>query len=483
MEHRKGNRAITSELRFFNTEKAELTKSQNRDKGERAKSSLVIKFCTKKERTHQRMSQTEEIVYLQTEDIHPYLKNPRQNEKAVPYVANSIREFGFKVPIVVDESHTVICGHTRLAAAKSLGLEEVPCIIATDLTQEQVQAFRLADNKVAEIAEWDEELLQDELDDLSDIFDMSDFGFFDGLDQEEEPEAYEDDYDPELTATPNAVLGDIYQLGEHRLMCGSSTDATDVEQLMNGEVADLCITDPPYNVDYKGEAGKIMNDKMGDANFYQFLYDFYGNMLAALKPGGAFYIFHADREGSNFRGALKDAGGQVKQCLIWVKNNLVLGRQDYQWKHEPCLYGWKDGGAHFFIDDRKQTTVIEDRPNLREMTKAQLIDYIKAHQDDGHASTIIHEDNPEASDLHPTMKPIKLVGRLMANSSNQGEIVVDFFGGSGSTMVAAEQLKRKAYLMELDPRFVDVIIDRWQKMTGKKAKLLNEETNPNRKKK
>ena len=163
MEHRKGNRAITSELRFFNTKKTELTKSQNRDKRERAKSSRVIKFCTKKERTHQRMSQTEEIVYLQTEDIHPYQKNPRQNEKAVPYVANSIREFGFKVPIVVDENYTVICGHTRLAAAKSLGLEEVPCIIATDLTQEQVQAFRLADNKVAEIAEWDEELLQDEL--------------------------------------------------------------------------------------------------------------------------------------------------------------------------------------------------------------------------------------------------------------------------------------------------------------------------------
>lgn len=162
---------------------------------------------------------------------------------------------------------------------------------------------------------------------------------------------------------------------------------------------------------------------------------------------------------------------------------MVLGRQDYQWKHEPCLYGWKSGGAHFFIDDRSQTTVMENTPNFKEMTKAQLIEYIKEHQDDGAASTIIHEDKPVASDLHPTMKPIKLVGRLMANSSNQGEIVVDFFGGSGSTLIAAEQLKRKAYLMELDPRFVDVIIDRWQKMTGKKAKLLNEETNPNRKKK
>lgn len=429
------------------------------------------------------MSQTEEIVYLQTEDIHPYQKNPRQNEKAVPYVANSIREFGFKVPIVLDESHTVICGHTRLAAAKSLGLEEVPCIIATDLTQEQVQAFRLADNKVAEIAEWDEELLQDELDDLTDIFDMSDFGFFDGLDQEEEPEAYEDDYDPEMTATPNAVLGDIYQLGEHRLMCGSSTDATDVEQLMNGEVADLCITDPPYNVDYHSKAGNIMNDSMSDDNFFNFLTDFYNNMLNSLKAGGVFYIFHADSEGANFRSALKRAGGVVRECLIWVKNSLVLGRQDYHWKHEPCLYGWKDGGAHFFIDDRSQTTVIENEVNFSKMTKAQLIDYIKDHQDDGAASTIIHEDKPAANDLHPTMKPVKLVGRLMANSSNQGEIVVDFFGGSGSTLIAAEQLKRRAYLMELDPRFVDVIIDRWQKMTGKKAKLLNEETNPNRKKK
>ena len=262
------------------------------------------------------MSQTEEIVYLQTEDIKPYQKNPRHNEQAIPYVANSIQEFGFKVPIVVDESHTVICGHTRLAAAKSLGLEEVPCIIATDLTQEQVQAFRLADNKTAEIAEWDEELLQDELDDLTDIFDMSDFRFLDELEElVQEPEAYEDDYDPELTATPNAVLGDIYQLGEHRLMCGSSTDAADVEQLMNGEIADLCITDPPYNVDYHSKAGNIMNDSMSDDNFFNFLTDFYNNMLNSLKAGGVFYIFHADSEGANFRSALKRAGGGSQRVL------------------------------------------------------------------------------------------------------------------------------------------------------------------------
>lgn len=424
------------------------------------------------------MIEHEKIEYLPIEDLVPYEKNPRQNEKAVPYVANSIENFGFKVPIVVDENKVVICGHTRLKAAKQLGIEEVPCIIAKDLTKNQVNAFRLADNKVSEIASWDEELLNEELEDLSEIFDMNLFGFGDlDLEDGEESEAYEDNYEPDLSKPTRTKQGDVYQLGNHRLMCGSSTDPVDVEKLMDGELADLCLTDPPYNVDYHGAAGSIMNDSMGDSNFYHFLFDFYKNMMVSLKAGGAFYIFHADSEGLNFRKALKENGGVVRECLIWVKNSLVLGRQDYQWKHEPCLYGWKEGASHYFVDDRAQTTVIEEVPNFNKLTKAELISWIKKHQDDGVATTVIHEDKPLVNDLHPTMKPIKLVARLICNSSNRGEKVVDFFGGSGSTIIACEQTMRICYTMELDPKFCDVIIDRWEKMTGKKAVLIRNDKN------
>ena len=424
------------------------------------------------------MMEHEKIEYLPIEDLVPYEKNPRQNEKAVPYVASSIENFGFKVPIIVDENKVVICGHTRLKAAKQLGIEEVPCIIAKDLTKNQVNAFRLADNKVSEIAIWDEDLLNEELSDLSEIFDMNLFGFGDlDFEDDEESEAYEDNYEPDLSKPTRTKQGDVYQLGNHRLMCGSSTDPVDVEKLMDGELADLCLTDPPYNVDYHGAAGSIMNDSMGDSNFYHFLFDFYKNMMVSLKAGGAFYIFHADSEGLNFRKALKENGGVVRECLIWVKNSLVLGRQDYQWKHEPCLYGWKEGASHYFIDDRAQTTVIEEVPNFNKLTKAELISWIKKHQDDGVATTVIHEDKPLVNDLHPTMKPIRLVARLICNSSNRGEKVVDFFGGSGSTIIACEQTMRICYTMELDPKFCDVIIDRWEKMTGKKAVLVRNDKN------
>ena len=507
------------------------------------------------------MSQTEEIVYLQTEDIHPYLKNPRHNEKAVPYVANSIREFGFKVPIVVDESHTVICGHTRLAAAKSLGLEEVPCIIATDLTQEQVQAFRLADNKTAEIAEWDEELLQDELDDLTDIFDMSDFGFLDELEElVQEPEAYEDDYDPELTGTPNAVLGDIYQLGEHRLMCGSSTDATDVEQLMNGELADLCFTDPPYGM--KKERDGVLNDNLNFDDLLEFNKQWIPLSFECLKDTGSWYCWGIDEPlmdiySNILKPMIKRNEITFRNLLTWDKGSgqgqLSKEFRMYPVADEKCLFvmcgvqGFNTNADHYFEQWEPIRKYLEEQrklcgwdiPQMKKIaghsdlsrdhwtSKSQWslvpeyvykkfqkwaesngvdafkreYDEIKREYDEikrEYYSTRAYFNNThdnmnnvwhfartsaeerEETGGHATPKPIALCSRAIVSSSREGELVVDFFGGSGSTLIAAEQLKRRAYLMELDPHFVDVIIDRWQKMTGKKAKLLNEETNPNR---
>ena len=243
---------------------------------------------------------------------------------------------------------------------------------------------------------------------------------------------------------------------------------------------DLCVTDPPYNVNYgsinesgygkeRDNGNKILNDNMDDESFYLFLHAFYEQMLRVLKEGGAYYIFHSDSEGYNFRKALRDAGGIVKQNLIWVKNALVLGRQDYQWKHEPCLYGWKDGAGHYFIDDRTQTTVFEDKADLDKLSKEELKEMIEDILADKIPTTVIHEDKPLKNDIHPTMKPIRLISRLVKNSSKPGENVIDFFGGSGSTLISCEHLGRNCYTIELDPRYVDVMIDRWETLTGQKA--------------
>ena len=411
-----------------------------------------------------------EIVYKTLRELIPYEKNPRRNDEAVKYVAASIQEFGFKVPIVIDKDGVIVAGHTRYKAAKKLQIEKVPCIIADDLTEEQVKAFRLADNKVGEIAEWDENLLFEELQDIQMAMEV--FGFEEFDVEEEDVEAEEDFYEPELPAEPRAKYGDVYQLGEHRLVCGDCTKDEDVEKLLDGEEMDLCVTDPPYNVNYEGTAGKIENDNQDDTSFFNFLYDFYTQMLKALKAGGAFYIWHADIEGANFRQALKEAGGHVRQCLIWNKNSLVLGRQDYHWKHEPCLYGWKEGAGHYFINDRSQTTVFEDKIDIDKMSKEDMKNLLKEIFEDKVPTTVINEAKPTANDVHPTMKPIKLIARLVSNSSRKGEKVVDFFGGSGSTLIACEQLGRKCYTMELDPKFVDVIVDRWEQFTGQKAKLI-----------
>jgi len=371
----------------------------------------------------------------------PYANNPRKNQNAVDNVAASIKEFGFKVPIVVDREKVIVAGHTRLLAAQKLGLEEVPCIIADDLTDAQIKAFRLADNKVSELAEWDMEKLSIELEMID--FDMSEFGFETINDL---ADVKEDDYEVELPKEPKSKVGDIYQLGRHRLLCGDSTDSANLALLMDGHRADLYLTDPPYNVSYEGktkEALTIQNDSMADNKFKQFLIDAFKAADGVMKPGAVFYIWHADSEGYNFRGACFDIGWQVRQCLIWNKNTMVMGRQDYHWKHEPCLYGWKSGSSHLWASDRKQTT-------------------------------ILNYERPSRNAEHPTMKPILLFDYLIKNNTKEGDIVLDTFAGSGTTIIACEQNGREAYCCELDPKYIDVIINRWELFTGDKAVLLNE---------
>lgn len=369
------------------------------------------------------------VVMKKISEIQAYDNNPRKNDKAVDAVAASIREFGFKQPIVIDKNNVIVCGHTRIKGAIKLGLEEVPCVIADDLTDEQVKSFRLVDNKTAELAEWDLDKLAEELKFID--IDMEQFGFED-LEESMEREVLEDNFDEseELPINPYAKKGDVFILGKHRLMCGDSTKSEDVKKLVDGQVIDMVFTDPPYNVDYEGTAGKILNDKQEDSEFYNFLLKSYKNMYESLKEGGSIYVCHADTEGFNFRGAFKEVGFKLSGCLIWVKNSLVLGRSPYHYKHEPILFGWKPGAAHYFIDDRTQTTIWE-------------------------------HDKPKHNDLHPTMKPLELVGRAIKNSSKKNEKILDLFGGSGSTLIASEQIDRCAYLMELDEKYVDVIVKRY----------------------
>ncbi|MCF0118114.1 MAG: DNA modification methylase [Bacilli bacterium] len=309
-------------------------------------------------------------------------------------------------------------------------MTEVPCIIADDLNDEQVKAFRLADNKVGELAEWDLDKLAEELKFID--MDMCQFGFED-LEDSLERDVLEDDFDEneELPENPYSKKGDIFILGKHRLMCGDSTKVDDVNKLCDSKQADMIFTDPPYNVDYEGGTGmKIQNDKQNDDDFKDFLNKAFSNMASHVKDGGAIYCCHADTEGINFRTAFKGAGFKLAECLIWVKNSLVLGRQDYHWRHEPILYGWKEGAGHYFVDDRTQDTVWE-------------------------------YNKPKQNDLHPTMKPLELVGKAIKNSSKKNELVLDLFGGSGSTLIACEQIDRSAYLMELDEKYVDVIVKRY----------------------
>lgn len=392
-----------------------------------------------------------EIVYKKIDDLIPYINNSRtHSEEQINQIVASINEFGFTNPLLIDEKDNIIAGHGRLLASKKLKMEEVPCIVLSGLTEAQKKAYIIADNKMALNAGWDDELLKIELENLKELdFDLELTGFnVDELDDifqvEEEQQIVEDDFDIEPPEEPKAKLGDIYQLENHRLMCGDSTSEEDVSKLVGEQKMDLLITDPPYNVDYTGktkEAMKIQNDKMENNVFHDFLVKAFSNAYNFLKDGGAFYCWYASKEVVNFHTALQDSGFTVKQELIWNKNSMVMGRQDYQWKHESCLYGWKETSSHAWYSDRKQTT-------------------------------IINWDRPSKADLHPTMKPIGLFDYQIKNSSKKEDNILDLFGGSGTTIMACEQNNRNAYTMEYDPKYVDVIIKRWEEFTGKKAVLI-----------
>lgn len=372
----------------------------------------------------------------------------------------------------------VIGGNMRLRAGKELGFETMPCkILPADTPIEKLKAYVIKDNNA--FGNDDFELLANEWD--AEFLEECgfDFGtFYDSEAEQKEVESIEkveeDNFDEEAEPVVcRCKRGEVWQLGEHRVMCGDSTSAEDVEKLRGGVLADMLCTDPPYNVDYEGGTGdklKIMNDKMSDRSFLEFLTKAMQSANQALKNGAAIYVWHADSEGLNFRKAFKAAGWTLRQCLIWVKNSLVLGRQDYQWKHEPCLYGWKDGAGHYFCDLRSETTTIEDNPQeWQKMSKQELVAILKEIYSDKVETSIIREDKPARNAEHPTMKPIKLLARLIRNSSRKGAVVLDTFGGSGSTLIACEQLNRKCLILELDPHYCDVILARWEKLTGQTA--------------
>lgn len=385
-----------------------------------------------------------EITKRRLADIVPYAANAKKHDKRqINNVAESIKQYGFVQPIVIDRDGVIVIGHCRAMAAKKLGMEEVPCVCVDDLTPEQVNALRLVDNKSNE-SDWDFDLLADELPGL----DLSAFDFDWGLPEDTTDEVTEDEA-PEVDeeSEPITKLGDIWQLGRHRLMCGDSTSVECVQKLMGGAQADLLLTDPPYGVDYTGktkDALKIENDAKSDDEFIAFLQAAFEAANSVMKPGAVFYIWHADSKAYVFRMACQMTGWEVRQVLIWVKNAMVMGRQDYQWKHEPCLYGWKAGAGHLWASDRKQTTVLEF-------------------------------DRPTANKEHPTMKPVALFDYQIKNNTKGGDIVLDLFAGSGTTVAACEQNGRNAYVMEFDPKYCDVIVKRWKNLTGKKAVLLDDD--------
>lgn len=343
---------------------------------------------------------------------------------------------------------------------------------ADHLTEEQKREFIIKDN--VSFGEWDEGLLHEDFSDEE----LIDWGLQEPDEEEAEEDADEDEYTDEdaANAPTRCNPGDVWLLGNHRLMCGDSTKEADVAKLMGGEQAHLLLTDPPYNVDYQGgtkDKMKIANDNMDDVAFVGFLTAAFNCAAQAMRPGAAFYVWHADSKGYEFRTALKEVGLTLRETLIWVKNALVLGRQDYQWRHEPCLYGWKDGAAHYFVDDRSQSTVIEDAGvDYRKLKKEELLKIVLKLTDVSIPNTVVYEDKPTKNDIHPTMKPVKLMARLIRNSTRQAQLVLDLFGGSGSTLIACEQINRKCFTMEYDPGYCDAIIDRYEKLTGQEAERL-----------
>ena len=388
------------------------------------------------------MKTTTEMKLVPIGKLVPYVNNARTHSpEQINKLRSSLREFGFINPVIIDRDFGVIAGHGRILAAKEEGIAEVPCVFADHLTEAQKKAYIIADNRMAMDAGWDEELLRVEIEALqAEAFDLSLTGFDDKELSDlfkDDADVQEDDFDvdAELEKPTFSKTGDVWTLGRHRLACGDSTKADTFEVLMNGRKANLVVTDPPYNVNYEGTAGKIKNDNLADEKFYQFLFDAFSNIEKVMADDASIYVFHADTEGLNFRKAFSDAGFYLSGCCIWKKPSLVLGRSPYQWQHEPCLYGWKKSGKHQWYSDRKQTTIWE------------------------------FEKTKKNTD-HPTMKPIPLLAYPIQNSSMSNTLVLDPFGGSGSTLIACEQTDRDCYTIELDEKYCDVIVKRYIEQTG-----------------
>ena len=375
-------------------------------------------------------------------DLIPYIRNARtHSESQIAQIAASIKEFGFLSPILIAEDNTILAGHGRLAAARKLGLKQVPCVKESHLTETQRRAYIIADNKLSLNAGWDEDMLEIELSELQGAdFDLDLLGFDESelvSIFEDDKEVEDDDFDveEELNKPCFSKAGDIWTLGRHRLICGDSTKEETYKCLMDGKRANLVVTDPPYNVNYEGSAGKIKNDNMDNDKFYNFLLDAFSNMEKVMADDASIYVFHADTEGLNFRKAFNDAGFYLSGCCIWKKPSLVLGRSPYQWQHEPCLYGWKRKGKHQWYSGRKETTIWEF-------------------------------EKPKKNAEHPTMKPIALLAYPITNSSMSNTLILDPFGGSGSTLISCEQTDRACYTIELDEKFCDVIVKRYIEQVG-----------------
>lgn len=388
------------------------------------------------------------IIEKRLDEIRPYDNNPRVNDAAVPATANSIKEYGWQQPIVIDRDGVIVCGHTRYKAALKLGLETVPCKYADELTPEQVDAYRLADNKTGELATWDDEKLMQELAKCAD-FDMSAFGF-DETEEPEDPDDVIEDEAPEPPEEPKSKYGEVYQLGKHRLMCGDSTKLEDVKKLMGDDMADMVFTDPPWNVNYGSDSDhpswkprQIMNDFMGTEEFKEFMFSAFKCMNEVSKAGACTYVVMSAQEWGNMMLTLAQNDYHWSSTIIWNKDRLVLSRKDYHTKYEPIWYGWKAGSRLCPLKDRKQSDVWDF-------------------------------DRPTKSEEHPTMKPVGLVARAVQNSSKRDNLVLDLFGGSGTTLIACEQTGRSCCIMELDPHYCDVIINRWETFTGKKAEVIND---------